>query len=270
MNTDPEAPSASPQMPSVFVSHGAPTIALDQSDAHNFLAKLPDAIPLPRAILAVSAHWETAMPHVSDATHPETIYDFFGFPQALYELTYPAPGAPDLAAKTATLLADAGMGPVMTETRGLDHGAWVPLLLGYPEAEIPVTQLSINPKQTPAYHYKMGEALRPLRDDGVLILASGNLTHNLSEFRGQPIDAEPPEWVRAFDEWASWAIAEGRVEDLLNYRTQAPEAVRNHPTDEHLLPLFVAMGAGTSTTPGRHLHKSYSYGVLAMDAYAFG
>lgn len=256
-------------IPSLFVSHGAPSVILDPSPVRTFLGKLAETVETLKAILAVSAHWETATPHVSDATMPETIYDFYGFPQALYDMTYPAPGAPDLAAKMATLLEDAGMGPVMTETRGLDHGAWVPLLLGYPDADIPVTQLSINPNETPAYHYKMGEALRPLRDDGVLILASGNLTHNLSEFRGQPIDAAPPEWVRAFDEWASWAIAEGRVEDLLNYRALAPEAVRNHPTDEHLLPLFVAMGAGTPTTPGRHLHKSYTYGVLAMDAYGF-
>lgn len=256
-------------IPSIFVSHGAPTIAMDPSDAHNFLTKFSDAIPRPSAILVVSAHWETATPHVSNATAPETIYDFRGFPQALYEMTYPAPGAPDVAAKTAVLLEGADMGPVKPEARGLDHGAWVLLMLGYPDADIPVTQLSINPDQTPAYHYKMGEALRPLRDDGVLILASGNLTHNLSEFRGQPIDADPPEWVCAFDEWASWAITEGRIEDLLDYRTQAPEAVRNHPTDEHLLPLFVALGAGTPTVPGRHLHKSYTYGVLAMDAYAF-
>lgn len=256
-------------VPSIFVSHGAPTIALDESDAHQFLTKLPDAIPTPSAILAVSAHWETVTPHVSDAKHPETIYDFKGFPQPLYELTYPAPGAPDLAAKTAALLEDAGMGPVTFESRGLDHGAWVPLLLGYPDAQIPVTQLSINPNETPAYHYKMGEVLRPLKDQGVLILASGNLTHNLSEFRGQPLDAAAPEWVSTFDAWMSWAIAEGRVEDLLNYRAEAPEAERNHPTDEHLLPLFVALGAGTPTEPGRHLHKSYTYGVLAMDAYAF-
>lgn len=257
------------KLPSLFVSHGAPTIALDQSDAHKFLTKFPDAIDKPSAILAVSAHWETSTPHVSVATAPETIYDFRGFPDALYQMTYPAPGAPDLARRTGELLATNGLGPVKAETRGLDHGAWVPLLLGYPAADIPVTQLSINPNETPEYHFKIGEALRPLRDEGVLILASGNLTHNLAEFRGQPLDAEPPEWVRAFDEWASWAIAEGRVEDLLAYRTRAPEAVRNHPTDEHLLPLFVAMGAGTPTTPGRHLHKSYTYGVLAMDAYGF-
>jgi 4,5-DOPA dioxygenase extradiol len=262
---------ASPaKIPSLFVSHGAPTIALDQSDAHHFLTKFPDAVPTPTSILVVSAHWETDVPHVSDAKEPETIYDFRGFADALYQMTYPAPGAPDLATRTAELLTAANMGPVETETRGLDHGAWVPLMLGYPAADIPVTQLSINPNETPSYHFAVGEALRPLREEGVLILASGNLTHNLSEFRGQPIDAAPPEWVRAFDEWASWAIAEGQIEDLLNYRTLAPAAQRNHPTDEHLLPLFVAMGAGTPTTPGRHLHKSYTYGVLAMDAYAFG
>ena len=262
--------NTSAKIPSLFVSHGAPTIALDPSDAHHFLTKMPDAVPTPTSILVVSAHWETDVPHVSDAKNPETIYDFRGFPDTLYQMAYPAPGAPDLAARSAELLTAANMGPVKSEPRGLDHGAWVPLMLGYPDADIPVTQLSINPNETPAYHFNMGEALRPLRDEGVLILASGNLTHNLSEFRGQPIDAEPPEWVRAFDAWASWAIAEGRIDDLLNYRTLAPEAVRNHPTDEHLLPLFVALGAGTPTTPGRHLHKSYTYGVLAMDAYAFG
>ena len=261
---------AAPHMPSLFVSHGAPTIALDISDAHRFLEKMAESVPTPRAILVVSAHWETETPHVSITDAPETIHDFYGFPKPLYELRYPAPGAPDLAATTAALLNDADLGPVVSEDRGLDHGAWVPLLLGYPAADIPVTQLSVQPHQDAAYHFRLGEALQPLRRQGVLILASGNLTHNLSEFRGQTLDATPPDWVRAFDAWASWAIAEGRVQDLLDCRDKAPHAVRNHPTDEHLLPLFVALGAGSGTEPGRHLHKSYSYGVLAMDAYAFG
>lgn len=256
-------------MPSLFVSHGAPTIALDNSDAHRFLGRLSETVPLPTSILVISAHWETDTPHVSNAENPETIYDFKGFPQELYEMTYPASGAPSLASHVSELLESAGMGPVTTETRGLDHGAWVPLMLGYPEADIPVTQLSIQPHLDPTHHYQLGQALRPLRDEGVLILASGNLTHNLSEFRGRALDAEAPDWVRAFDEWASWAIAEGRIDDLLQYRSRGPDAVRNHPTDEHLLPLFVALGAGDPGQPGRHLHKSYSYGVLAMDAYAF-
>jgi len=256
-------------MPSLFVSHGAPTIALDQSEAHQFLEKLGGTVPKPKSILVVSAHWETETPHVSTAKNPETIYDFYGFPEALYEMTYPAPGAPSLALQVANLIEGAGMGPVTSEDRGLDHGAWVPLMLGFPEANIPVTQLSIQSHLDPAHHYQLGQALRPLRDEGVLILASGNLTHNLGEFRGRPLDAPPPDWVKAFDAWASWAIAEGRIDDLLNYRSRGPEAVRNHPTDEHLLPLFVALGAGDAGQPGRHLHKSYSYGVLAMDAYAF-
>lgn len=256
-------------LPALFVSHGAPTVILDESPVRTFLAKLSETVEKPREILAVSAHWETAAPVVSDAEKPETIYDFYGFPDALYKLTYPAPGAPSLAAKTRKLLTEAGFGPVGTETRGLDHGAWVPLMLGWPEADIPVTQLSIQPHKDPAWHYALGEALRPLRSDGVLILASGNLTHNLSEFRGHALDSEPESWARAFDEWAGWAISEGRTAELLDYRRVAPEAVRNHPTDEHLLPLFVAMGAGSAGVPGRHLHKSYTYGVLAMDAFAF-
>lgn len=256
-------------IPALFVSHGAPTVILDASPVRTFLGKLAEAVEKPAAILAVSAHWETDAPAVSNAEYPETIHDFRGFPEALYKLTYPAPGAPDLAAKTAKLLTEAGLGPVTTASRGLDHGAWVPLLLGWPDADIPVTQLSIQPHKDPAWHFRLGEALRPLRDDNVLILASGNLTHNLAEFRGHAIDSEPEPWASAFDEWAGWAIAEGRTEELLDYRRLAPEAVRNHPTDEHLLPLFVAMGAGSPGVAGRHLHKSYTYGVLAMDAFAF-
>lgn len=257
-------------LPSLFVSHGAPTIALDDSLAHRFLEKLADVVPAPRAILVVSAHWETNAPMVSDAEKPEMIYDFYGFPQPLYDLDYPAPGAPAVGRHAARLIEGAGLGPVMSETRGFDHGVWVPLLLGYPAADIPVGQLSIQLHKGPAYHFRLGKALRKLRGEGVLILASGNLTHNLGEFRGRALDGPAPEWVQVFDAWMSWAIAEGRTQDLLNYRTRAPEAVRNHPTEEHLLPLFVAMGAGGDDEPGRHLHKSYSYGVLAMDAFSFG
>jgi len=256
-------------IPALFVSHGAPTVILDESPVRTFLTKLSETVEKPDAILAVSAHWETEAPMLSDAASPETIHDFYGFPDAMYKLTYPAPGAPALADTTRKLLLQADLGPVSVEPRGLDHGAWVPLMLGWPEADIAVTQLSIQPQKDPAWHYRLGEALRPLRDDNVLILASGNLTHNLKEFRGHAIDSEPESWARAFDEWAGWAIAEGRTEDLLDYRRLAPEAVRNHPTDEHLLPLFVAMGAGSPGQPGRHLHKSYTYGVLAMDAFAF-
>ncbi len=256
-------------LPAIFVSHGAPTMILSDAPVKGFLTKLAEIAPKPRAILAVSAHWETKAPAVSIADNPETIHDFYGFPAPLYELRYPAPGAPDLAERTAGLLSDAGLGPANFEARGLDHGAWVPLMLGYPDADIPVTQLSVQTALGPDHHIRIGEALRPLRDEGVLILASGSLTHNLHEFRGQSVDADVPDWVSAFDEWASWAVVEGRRDDLVAYRTRGPEAVRNHSTEEHLLPLFVAMGAGNPTVPGRHIHKSHTHAVLAMDAYAF-
>ncbi len=256
--------------PALFVSHGAPSIVLEPSSARTFLQKLQRLGQAPDAIVAVSAHWETKTPAVSIADRPETIYDFGGFDPALREIVYAAPGAPDAARKVAALLAEAGFGPVAEEARGLDHGAWVPLHLGFPGADIPVAQLSIQPDRDPAYHYRLGEALKPLRDANVLILASGSLTHDLSSFRGRGVDAPPPDWVTAFADWIAWAVAEGRIDDLLDYRARAPFAERNHPTDEHLLPLFVALGAGSSTCPGRHLHKSTTHGVLAMDAFAFG
>ncbi len=256
--------------PALFVSHGAPSIVLDPSPARGFLEKLSQTGPRPDAILVVSAHWETATPTVSSATTPETIYDFGGFPDALRRIVYAAPGAPELAERVSALLTDAGFGPVAMANRGLDHGAWVPLYLGFPAADIPVTQLSIQPHRDPAYHFRLGEALQSLRADNVLILASGSLTHDLASFQGQAVDDPAPDWVSAFADWIAWAVAEGRADDVLDYRARAPHAVRNHPTDEHLLPLFVALGAGATACPGRHLHKSTTHGVLAMDAFAFG
>lgn len=256
--------------PALFVSHGAPTLVLSDAPAKTFLERLGPALPRPAAILAISAHWETPGPTVSVADDPETIHDFFGFPRALHEMTYPVPGAPELAHDVAARLQEAGLGPVTKAVRGLDHGAWVPLKLAYPEADVPVTQLSIQPDRDPGHHFRIGQALRPLREEGVLLLASGSLTHNLGEVDLRQSDAATPDWVVAFQDWIGWAVAEGRVADLLDYRRQAPHAARNHPTDEHLLPLFVALGAGDPGAPGRHLHSSRTFGALAMDAYAFG
>jgi 4,5-DOPA dioxygenase extradiol len=256
--------------PVLFVSHGAPTLPLESSAAHDFLAGLGAALDRPRAILAVSAHWETGQPAVSTAAQPETIYDFHGFPEALYRLRYPAPGAPQLAARVASLLAASGMPARPDPQRGLDHGAWTPLILMYPQADIPVTQLSVQPQAGAEYHLRLGEALRPLRDEGVLILASGSVTHNLHEFRGSAgRDAQPPAWVTEFNEWLAAALLSGRHSELAAYRSRAPHAVRNHPTEEHLLPLFVAAGAGGTESAARRLHSSYAYGVIGMDAYRF-
>ncbi len=255
-------------MPAIFVSHGAPTLPFEDVPAREFLRGLGGSIPAPLAILAVSAHWETAAPTVSAAERPETIHDFYGFPRELYRLRYPAPGAPALAQRVVALLERAGHAVEVSADRGLDHGAWVPLMLAYPDADIPVTQLSIQSARGPAWHCALGEALRPLREEGVLILASGSATHNLREFGRHARDAAPLGYVVAFNEWLAAAVADGRRDDLVEYSSRAPDAERNHPTEEHLLPLFVAAGAG-STGRGERLHASYTYGALAMDAYRF-
>jgi 4,5-DOPA dioxygenase extradiol len=260
------------RLPALFVSHGSPMIALSDIPARRFFEGLSARLPRPKEILAVSAHWECAEPTVSLAPRPETIHDFYGFPKPLYELSYPAPGAPDLARRTAQLIGGAGMPVSFDPKRGLDHGAWIPLLLAYPEADIPVTQLSVQTNLGPAHHRALGRALAPLRDQGVLILASGNLTHDLSSYRGQPDDAPAPGWVSSFAEWVQDKLEAGDAEALVNYREQAPNARRNHPSEEHFLPLHAALGAGEAdgrALEAEVLHRSYNHSVLAMDAYAF-
>ncbi len=257
------------RMPSLFVSHGAPTLIIQDGPAHRFLAGYGAALGKPSAILVASAHWESRDLLVSTADRPETIYDFYGFPKALYDITYAAPGAPAVAARAAAMLRDAGLKGAEDPSRGLDHGAWVPLRLMYPEADIPVAQISIQTGLGPAHQLAVGRALAPLRDEGVLILGSGSATHNLAEFRGQPVDTPPPYWVTAFAEWTNTALSEGRTDDLLDYRNNAPHAARNHPTEEHFLPLLTALGAGGPAARAERVHSSTTFGVLAMDAYAF-
>lgn len=258
------------RQPVLYVSHGAPTLPLEHSAARNFLGGLGAATGRPRAILAVSAHWETDVPAVSSAPQPQTIYDFHGFPRELYQLRYPAPGAPQLAARVAELLAAAGMPAQLDPQRGLDHGAWTPLILMYPQADIPVTQLSIQTQSGPEHHVGLGTALQTLREEGVLILATGGVTHNLRELRGQGgRDAQAPSWVTEFNEWVADTVTGGRSGDLAAYRRLAPHAARNHPTDEHFLPLLVATGAAGMQSTAVRLHSSYAYGVISMDAYRF-
>lgn len=257
-------------LPTIFLSHGSPMLALQDSPARRFLQTLGASLARPKAILLVSAHWETrGGPAVSLAQHPETIHDFGGFPRALFEMRYPAPGAPELAERAAALLEAEGIPVGRSPQRGLDHGAWVPLTLMYPEADIPVAQLSIVHGASPAEHERIGRALAALRSEGVLLVGSGSLTHNLYEFRGQGIDAPVPHWVGEFEAWMKARLESGDGAALLDYRRIAPFAAQNHPTEEHLLPLFVAMGAAGPGARARQIHASYEHGILAMDAYAF-
>lgn len=254
-------------IPPVFVSHGAPTLALDPGQAGAMLSRLGRELPRPQAILAVSAHWEAPGPAVSAAPWPRTIYDFHGFPRELYSLCYPAPGAPDLAAEVAALLAQGGLACEISTDRGLDHGAWIPLRFLHPQADVPVTQLAVSPARGAAWHLELGRALAPLAHAGVLVLGSGGLTHNLREFRTHAPDDEAPGWVREFADWVAAAVATGDRTALADYRRRAPHATRNHPTEEHFLPLLVALGAAGEGATGRRVPGGVSYGVLAMDAF---
>lgn len=257
--------------PALFVSHGAPSIVLDPTPAHDFLKSWSTGRAAPSAILVATAHFEAPGPTLSASAQPETIYDFRGFPDALYAMRYAAPGSPALAERAGSLLRDAGLAPRLHPTRGFDHGTWTPLMLMYPDATIPVVQLSVDPARDAAWHVSVGEALAPLRDDNVLIVGSGSFTHDLGAFfRGPPRaeDAAPEPYVAEFAAWARAAIEDGRTEDLIHWTDRGPHALRNHPTPEHFLPLFVALGAARRAR-GARVHGSFSHGVLAMDAFVF-
>lgn len=251
--------------PAIFVSHGAPTLYLDSGPTHDFLRDLGARLGRPRAVLCVSAHWTTAAPALTAMERPETIHDFYGFPEELEAVRYPAPGDPALAARSAELLGAAGVAASLDQDWGLDHGAWVPLGLMYPEADVPVVQLAVQPGLSPELHLALGRALRPLREEGVLVLGSGGATHNLREMVWD-LDVEPPAYIRAFDAWLEEAVLAGREEDLCAYAEQGPSGRRAHPTPEHFLPLFVPLGTGGRA---RVLHRAFHYGTLSMKAFAW-
>jgi 4,5-DOPA dioxygenase extradiol len=255
--------------PALFLSHGSPMLALTDSPARDFLRGLGLELGRPSAILVASAHWETDGPALNAVVRNATIHDFYGFPPELFAARYEPPGDPALADAAAALLAAAGMPAAIDRVRGLDHGAWVPLSLMYPDADVPVLQVSIQSYLGPAHHLRLGRALAALREQDVLVIGSGSFTHNLSRLRRGGVDDTQPPDVVAFSDWFDAAITEGRVDDLLDYRARAPFAVQQHPTEEHLLPLYVALGAGSRSGSAERLHSSAMYSSLRMDAYAF-
>jgi len=257
-------------LPTLFVPHGAPTFALQPGAAGAALVRRAATLPLPRAIVVVSPHWDTNVATVGTAERPDTIHDFWGFPQELYSLHYPASGCPEAAAEVVGALTAAGL-PVATDrSRGLDHGAWIPLRLMFPDAQIPVIPLSLQSRGGPQQAWQLGRALAPLVERGFLILASGNITHNLRDFqRAYAAGGQTPPYVREFADWLDTQLAAGEHDALLDYRQRAPGAVQAHPTEEHLLSLFVALGAAGDDAQYERFHAGIDDYVLAMDAYQF-
>ena len=261
------------RMPTLFISHGSPMLAVADSAARRFLGQLGPKLPAPASVVVISAHYDTPTTEVTAAEWPDTIHDFGGFPEELYRLRYPAPGSPTLARDIVARLAAADVSARLAPNRGLDHGAWIPLSLLLPRADVPVLQVSINSRRSPEQHFALGRALRSLRDGGTLVLGSGGATHNLALYahaRGRDDDSAPPEWVEAFNEWTAGAVAARRYDDLFRYAERAPFAAQNHPTPEHYLPLFVTLGTAHDDEPGVRIHSSYDRGLLSLDAYAFG
>jgi 4,5-DOPA dioxygenase extradiol len=256
----------STRTPVVFVSHGAPDALLKAPDAVAAWRAIGQQLPEPAAILVVSAHWEARQPTTSLSGAPETIHDFAGFAPELHRMQYPAPGAPALAERAVSLLSAAGIAADLHPSRGLDHGAWVPLSAMYPQATIPVTQLSLIRHGSAAQHLALGQALAPLRDEGVLIVATGAITHNFDWIAWRAEDGQAPlPKAQAFTDWVGARIAAHDVPALLGYRA-VPYGAEAHPTEEHFLPLFVALGAADDGLPERYQPR-FAYGGLAMDAY---
>jgi 4,5-DOPA dioxygenase extradiol len=256
-----------PRLPSLFVSHGAPTFSLEPGRAGPRLTALGRTLPRPEAVLVVSPHWMTPHPRVGVAARPQTIHDFGGFDPALYRIDYPAPGHPRLAQRALRILNAAGWTAQADEVRGLDHGAWVPLLHLFPQADVPVFQVSLPSRLDADSAWAFGEALAPLAEEGVLIIGSGSLTHNLREFRSHHGDDEP--YVTEFVDWVRAAINAGDGARLRRTLTDSPHAARAHPSTEHFWPLLVAAGAAPAQRDWRVVDGGIAHGMLSMDAFVF-
>ena len=244
--------------------------ALNAGKAGDVWAALATSLPMPKAVLMVTAHWETNLPILSGNAKPSMIYDFGGFPDALTKIVYRAPGSPEVAAQALALLKQARFTAGIDGCRGMDHGTWVPLLKMYPDAAVPIVQLSVQPAMNPRHHLDVGRALAPMARDGVLIVGSGHLTHNLRDWmaaRGQ--QSKLPYAVK-FQEWVHEHLDTHDIDALTRYREVAPDAVRAHPTEEHFLPLFVALGAAGENANIERVFDGFEGNALAMDAYRFG
>ena len=256
-------------LPVIFVSHGPPLLATAEMPVTACWSDMGRRMDCPRAVICISAHFEATVPLITGTDRPETIHDFSG-PPGLFTLAYPCPGAPQFADRIRRRLASAGLAPRLDRHRGLDHGAWVPLRHMFPDADIPVVQVAIQTENDARHHFELGRALKDLRDDGVLILASGGAVHDLDEIVRYRLASPPPAYAGDFDDWLNDAVTRGDSDALIDFQTRGPDAQRCHPWPaEHFLPLLVAQGAAGAGTAGCRLHRGFIYGVLSMAAFAW-
>jgi len=261
--------ASTPDMPVVFISHGSPLVAVEKDRYTAALRRMGESFPMPRAIAVVSAHWESPAPvRVGLTERPETIHDFGGFPAELYELRYPSPGDPKLGNAILSMLSAAGIPAAGDPGRGLDHGAWVPLLHAYPGAEIPVVEITLPIPRSPSSLLQLGQALAPLRSQGILLIGSGGIVHNLRRVRFENKNAPVEPWAKSFDDWIRSRLESGDVASIADYLTQAPDPRASVPTSEHFDPLFVVLGAAGKGGRIQDLYEGFDYGNLSMRTFA--
>ena len=254
------------ELPALFISHGAPDLILTKEPAYQALVHIGQQWPAPEGIIAISAHWQAEEFTLGTAEQFSTIHDFGGFPADLYQLTYPAKGSRRLADQCGRALKSDGIAFTEDPQRGLDHGAWMPLMISWPQADIPILPLSLKRGASLREYLQLGRALAPLRHQGILLIASGAVTHNLGTMRAPGSPADP--WSIEFAEWLRGKLETAQTGALLDYRKRARHARLAHPTTEHFDPLLIAYGSGEER-PGIRLHQSFVYGNIAMDSYAF-
>ncbi|KAA0548776.1 dioxygenase [Bacillus sp. BGMRC 2118] len=259
-------------LPSLFVAHGAPLLAIEDNEYTQFLQSLGKSLPKPNAIVLFSAHWESPVQMLSEASDYSTIYDFGGFPEALYRIVYPAKGHLETAKDMEELFENAGVTYQVDTNRGLDHGAWVVLKKMYPDADIPVLSMSVNPNLTPEEQYKIGQSLQSLREKDVLVIASGGTVHNLRAVKMMSSNESVDQWALDFDNWLAEHIEKWDTDSLFQYDKLAPAAEIAVPPygNEHFIPIFYAMGAADQSKKASLLHRSYRYGNLSHSVWQFG
>jgi 4,5-DOPA dioxygenase extradiol len=256
--------------PALFVAHASPMLALEREGHAAALRGFGKRMPHPSAITAVSAHWETpGSIRVTAAPQPPLIYDFGGFPRPLYEMTYPAPGSPELASEIVRLLGQAGIPAVAEPRRGWDHGVWIPLRLLFPDATVPVVEVSLPIPRTPDLVARVGKALAPLRDRGVLLVGSGGIVHNLRAARLDDKEGPVDEWAKRFDEWVRGHVERRNFGELAAYRGRAPASDLAVPESEHLDPLFFTLGAARADDQLEEVNRGFEHGNLSLSSYAF-